>query len=68
MDRYNLALFLLTLVVVPLFFLSGWLSLTAGIAIYGLLARLANKDLDRQRERSRRLRAVVLRRQEPGGS
>ena len=49
MDRYNLALFLLTLAVAPLFYLSVWLSVVAAVAIYGLLARLANRDLDRQR-------------------
>lgn len=59
MNLYNLALFLLTLVVVPLFFLNGWLSLMAGIAIYCLLARLANKDLDRQSARRGRPPTVV---------
>jgi hypothetical protein len=50
-NRYNLALFLLTLAVAPLFYLSGWLSVVAAVAIYCLLARLANRDLDRQRGR-----------------
>ena len=62
MDRYNLALFLLTLVVAPLFYLSGWLSVVAAIAIYSLVARLANRDLDRQRGRRGPLRTSVLRR------
>jgi hypothetical protein len=47
MNRYNLALLLLALVAIPLFYLSGWLGLTALMAIYALLTRLANKDFDR---------------------
>ena len=62
MDRYNLALFLLTLAVAPLFYLSGWLSAVAAVAIYCLLARLANKDLDRQRGGRGQLPTGVLRR------
>lgn len=62
MDRYNLALFLLTLAVAPLFYLSGWLSVVAAVAIYCLLARLANRDLDRQRGRRGPLPTSVLRR------
>jgi hypothetical protein len=61
-DRYNLALFLLTLAVAPLFYLSGWLSVVAAVAIYCLVARLANRDLDRQSGRRCRLHAGVLRR------
>lgn len=61
MDRYNLALFLLALAVAPLFFLNGWLSVVACIAIYGLVARLANRDLDRHSGRRGRLHAGVLR-------
>jgi hypothetical protein len=52
-NRYNLALLLLTLGVIPLFYISGWLSLVAVIAIYCLLARLANKDLGRHRRHNR---------------
>ena len=48
MDRYNLALVLVVLAVVPLFYISIWLSVAAAVAIYGLIARLANQDLDRQ--------------------
>jgi len=59
-NRYNLALLLLTLTVVPVFFVSGWLSALAIIAIYCLVARLANKDLDRQSGRRRRLYAGAL--------
>ena len=59
MNRYNLALFLLTLAVAPLFYLSGWLSVVAAVAIYCLLARLANRDLDRQRGRRGQLRTSV---------
>ena len=50
-DRYKLALLLLTLAVIPLFYVSIWLGLAAVIAIYSLIARLANKDLDRQRRK-----------------
>ena len=67
MDRYNLALFLLTLAVAPLFYLSGWLSVVAAVAIYCLLARLANRDLDRQRGRRGQLRTDVLRRLDSAG-
>lgn len=47
MNRYNFALSLLALAAVPLFFVSSWLGGAALIAMYGLLARLANRDLDR---------------------
>ena len=67
MDRYNLALFLLTLGVAPLFYLSGWLSVVAAVAIYCLLARLANRDLDRQRGRRGQLRTGVFRRPDSAG-
>ena len=48
MNRYNLVLLLLALAAIPLFYVSAWLGLTALIAIYALLTRLANKDFDRQ--------------------
>ncbi len=48
MDRYNVALVLIMLAVVPLFYISVWLGVAAAVAIYGLIARLANQDLDRQ--------------------
>ena len=51
-DRYKLALLLLTLAVVPLFYISSWLGTLAAAAIYYLTARLANMDLERQRRRS----------------
>ena len=47
-DRYKLALLLLTLALIPLFYVSVWLGVAAGIVMYGLIARLANKDFDRQ--------------------
>jgi hypothetical protein len=46
-NRYNLALLFLALAAIPLFYVSGWLGLTALTAIYALLTRLANKDFDR---------------------
>jgi hypothetical protein len=46
-NRYNLALLFLALAAIPLFYVSGWLGLTALMAIYALLTRLANKDFDR---------------------
>lgn len=55
MNRYNLALLMLALVVVPLFYLSSWLGTLAVVAIYCLIARLAGKDLDRQKPHIRRL-------------
>ena len=67
MNRYNLALFLLTLAVAPLFYLSGWLSVVAAVAIYCLLARLANRDLDRQRGRRGQLRTSVRSRLDSAG-
>lgn len=65
MNRYNLSLLLLTLAVMPLFYVSGWLSVAALIAIYGLVTRLANKDFDRRSARSIRLHPDVLRRLTP---
>ena len=47
-DRYKLALLLLTFAVIPLFYISTWLGVAAVIAIYSLIARLANKDFDRR--------------------
>ena len=47
MDRYNLALLLLAVAAIPLFLVSIWLGLAALVGVYGLLARLANRDLDR---------------------
>lgn len=47
-NRYNLALLLLTLAVIPLFHASIWLGAIALVAAYGLVARLANRDFDRQ--------------------
>jgi len=48
LNRYNLALLLLALAAIPLFCINGWLGLTALMAIYALLTRLANKDFERQ--------------------
>jgi len=48
MDRYKLALLVLALAAIPLFYVNIWLGLTATIAIYGLLVRLANRAFDRQ--------------------
>jgi hypothetical protein len=45
-DRYKLALSVLFLAVIPLFYVSIWLGLLATITIYGLLARFANKAFD----------------------
>jgi hypothetical protein len=61
-NRYNLALLLLTLGVMPLFYVNSWLGIVAVIAIYGLVARLANKDFDRKRLHSSGLRAEISRR------
>jgi hypothetical protein len=47
-DRHKLALLLLMIAVLPLFYLSIWLGFAAVIALYALLARLANQDLDRR--------------------
>jgi hypothetical protein len=47
-NRYKLALFVLLIAVVPLFYVSIWLGLAALIAGYALTARFANKDFDRQ--------------------
>ena len=62
MNRYDLALLILALGVMPLFYVSSWLGVVAVIAIYGLVARLANRDLDRQCRHSSGLRANVPRR------
>lgn len=65
MNRYALALLLLALAVVPLFYISGWLSVAAFVAIYGLLTRLANNDFDRRSGRGSRLHPDALRRMNP---
>jgi len=58
--RYTIMLVLLALALAPLFYLSVWAGLAALVAIYALVARLANKDLDRQHRKKvdllRRLR------------
>jgi hypothetical protein len=46
MNRYNLALLLLALAVIPLFYINLWLGIIALIGVYGLLARLADNDLN----------------------
>ena len=51
-DRYKLALLLLTLTVVPLFYLNIWLGLVALVAAYALIARFANRHFDRQSRES----------------
>jgi len=60
-NRYNFALLVLALAVVPLFYVSGWLGVLAAIAIYCLVARLANNDLDRRSRRNGRLHSGILR-------
>jgi hypothetical protein len=47
-DWFKLVLLLLVLGIIPLFYVSTWLGVAAVIAIYGLIARLANKDFDRR--------------------
>jgi len=51
-DRYKLALLLLTLAVVPLFYLNIWLGLAALVAAYALIARVANRHFDSQSRKS----------------
>lgn len=51
-DRYKLALFSISIGVIPLFYISTWLGLAALTAIYSLAARFANKDFDRQSRKS----------------
>jgi len=51
-DRYAVILLMLALAVVPLFYFSLWAGLAALLAIYSLVARLATKDLDRQRRKT----------------
>lgn len=65
MNRYNLALFLLSLALVPLFYVSGWLLALALVAIYGLMTRLANKDFDRRSGRGSILHPAALHRINP---
>ena len=47
-DWYTLALLLLIPALIPLFGLSTWVGAADCLAIYGLAARLASKDLDTQ--------------------
>jgi len=60
MDRYGVALLLLSLAVLPLGFISIWLSVAAGVILYALLARLAGRDLDCQSQRRRTIRPRVI--------
>jgi hypothetical protein len=60
MNRYDLALLVLSVAALPLFCVSGWLGVAALIAIYSLVARLANKDFERSRRRSSRLHPNVV--------
>ena len=48
---YKPALLLLTIAIVPLFYISVWTGLTALLAAYALTAKLANNDFDRQSRR-----------------
>jgi hypothetical protein len=71
-DRYKLALLSLTVVLIPLFYVSMWLGVAACILIYSLIARLANKDLDRQNRihlttRRREPKRLAVRLQCPSG-
>lgn len=60
MNRHSVALLIVTLALVPLFYVSGWLGAIALIAIYTLLTRLANSDFDRLSRSRSRLRADVV--------
>jgi len=51
-DRYKLALLLLTVAVIPLFSINVWLGLAALVAAYALIARFANRHFDRQSRES----------------
>jgi len=51
-DRYKLALLLLTFAVIPLFYLNIWLGLVALVAAYALIARFANRHFDSQSRES----------------
>ena len=44
---YKTVFLLLTLAIVPLLYVNGWLSLTAAIAAYLVAAKLANRQFDR---------------------
>jgi hypothetical protein len=56
MNRYGVALLLFSAAILPLAYLSIWLSLAAGIVVYALLARLARKDLERKSQLRRTIR------------
>ena len=49
MDRYNLAFVLIILALAPLVYVNIWFGVAAAVVFYGLIARLAHRDLDRQR-------------------
>jgi len=51
-DRYKLALLVLSFAVIPLFYVSIWLGLLVMITMYGLLARLANKAFEPQSQKA----------------
>jgi hypothetical protein len=56
MNRYGVTLLLFTMAIVPLAYLNIWLSVAAGVVVYGLLARLAAKDLERKSRQRRTIR------------
>ena len=58
MNRYDFALLLLTLALLPLLYVSTWFGIAVALAGYILVARLAGRDL----ERLSRLRESALRR------
>ncbi len=60
MNRYNVALLIVTLALIPLFYVSGWLDAIALITIYIFLTRLANSDFDRLSRSRSTLRADVI--------
>ena len=47
MNRYDVALLLLTLALLPLLYVSAWFGIAVALAGYMLVARLAGRDLDR---------------------
>jgi Flp pilus assembly protein TadB len=54
MHRLDFALLLLTVVLLPLLYISLWFGIAVAVAAYVLVARLAGSDLDRLSRRRKK--------------
>ena len=62
MDRSNLVLGLFVLAIGPLIYVNLWFGAVACVPLYGLIARLADRDLDRRRRKNTSSKPQLMRR------